>query len=134
MFNNHYKNVSISIYSKVKLLWNVFICLHERTFVFTKNWKNIIFHFKTQTMLLQVMECKISKLMNKNGNVIFNFWFSLLLIFNIRFLIDLHVLRCPKHDFIISRNFLSICDKNFVASVVQELIDRIHEILCLVLS
>ena len=48
------------------------------------------------------------------------------------FLKDLHVLGCLEHDLIISGKCLSVCvsvsvcvTKNFVASVVQELMHRI---------
>ena len=56
-------------------------------------------------------------------------------IFDFWFLMDLHVLECLEHNFTISGNCLSVCesfsvymcvyDKNFVASVVRELIHRI---------
>ena len=39
---------------------------------------------------------------------------------------DLSVLGCPEHDFIISGKCLSVCDKNFVASVARELMHRIQ--------
>ena len=37
----------------------------------------------------------------------------------------LHVLGCPEHDLTVSGKCLSVCDKNFVASVSQELINTI---------
>ena len=54
-------------------------------------------------------------------------------IFDFPFLMNLHVLECPEHDFTISAKCLSVylfvClypwDKNFVASVAQELMNRI---------
>ena len=46
-------------------------------------------------------------------------------IVDFRFLMDWHVLRRPEHDFTISGKCLSVCDKNFVASVAGELMHRI---------
>ena len=54
-------------------------------------------------------------------------------IFDFRFLMDLHILGCPEHDLTISGKCLSVCesvclcvcDKNFVASVAQELMNRV---------
>ena len=62
-------------------------------------------------------------------------------IFDLRFLMDLHVLGCPEHDLTIFAKCLSVClsvclcvcmcvclcvcDKNFVASVARELMNRI---------
>ena len=59
----------------------------------------------------------ISKLIHESvGFVqIFDFWF----------LMDLHVLGCPEHDFTISGKCLRVCDKKFVASVAQELMHKI---------
>ena len=34
---------------------------------------------------------------------------------------DLHVLGCSEHDLTISGKCLSVCEKNFVASVAREL-------------
>ena len=45
-------------------------------------------------------------------------------IFDFWFLMDLHVLVCPGHDLTLSGKFLSVCEKNFAASVTQEPIDR----------
>ena len=42
-------------------------------------------------------------------------------ILDFRFLMDLHVLGCPERDLIISGKCLSVCHKNFVASVAREL-------------
>ena len=42
-----------------------------------------------------------------------------------RFLMDLHVLGCPEHDLTIFGKCLCVCDKNFVASVARELMNRI---------
>ena len=47
---------------------------------------------------------------------------------------DLHVLGCPEHDLSISGKCLSVCNKNFVANVTQELIKGISWNLYLVLS
>ena len=46
---------------------------------------------------------------------------------NFRFLMKFHALGCPEHDLTISGKCLSVCvcDKNFVSSVTQELINRI---------
>ena len=44
-------------------------------------------------------------------------------IFDFRFLIDLHVLRCPEHDLTIFRKCLSVCLYYFVDAVSQELMD-----------
>ena len=52
-------------------------------------------------------------------------------IFDFRFLLVLHVLRCSQHDLIISVKCvclyvcLRMCDKKIVASVAQELMNRI---------
>ena len=50
-------------------------------------------------------------------------------IFNFQFLMDLHVLECPEHNLTIFGKCLSVClcvcDKNFVASVARELMNRI---------
>ena len=50
-------------------------------------------------------------------------------IFDFRFLMDLHVLGCPDDDLTISGKCLSVCmcvcGKSFVASLAQELMDRI---------
>ena len=51
-------------------------------------------------------------------------------IFDIRFLIDLYILGCPEHDMTISAKvclsvFLRVSEKHFVASVAQELMNRI---------
>ena len=54
-------------------------------------------------------------------------------IFDFRFLRDLHVLECPEQDLTIFGKCLSVyvsvclgvCDKNFVASVARELMNRI---------
>ena len=50
-------------------------------------------------------------------------------IFDFRFLMDLQVLGCPEHDLTVSGNCLSVClsvcDKNFAASVARELMHRI---------
>ena len=40
-------------------------------------------------------------------------------------MMDLHVLGCPEHDLTISGQCLSVCDKNFVATVARELMHRI---------
>ena len=37
---------------------------------------------------------------------------------------DLHVLRCPQYNLIISGKCLSVCDKNIVANVARELMHR----------
>ena len=46
-----------------------------------------------------------------------------------RFLVDLHGLGCPEHDLTIFGKCLSVrlcvCDKNFVASVTRELMNKI---------
>ena len=47
-----------------------------------------------------------------------------------RLLMDLHVFGCPEHEMTISEKksvcvCVCVCDKNFVASVAQELISRI---------
>ena len=46
-------------------------------------------------------------------------------LFDFQCLIDLHVLGCSEQDLTISGICLSVCDKNFVASVAQKLMDRI---------
>ena len=46
-------------------------------------------------------------------------------ILDFRFLMDIRVLVCLEHDLTISGKCLCVCDKNFVASVAQELIHRI---------
>ena len=52
-------------------------------------------------------------------------------IFDFRFLLDLHVLGCPEQDLTISGKCLPVClsaclcDKNFVASVAREQMNRI---------
>ena len=46
-------------------------------------------------------------------------------IFDIQFLMDLQVLGCPEHDLTIYGKCLSVCGKNFVANVAQELMHRI---------
>ena len=46
-------------------------------------------------------------------------------IFDFRFLMDWHVLGCPEHDCTILGKCLSVCDKNFVGSVAQELLNKI---------
>ena len=38
---------------------------------------------------------------------------------------DLHVLGCPEHDLTIFGKCLCVCDKNFVANVARELMNRI---------
>ena len=51
-------------------------------------------------------------------------------IFDFLFLMDQYVLECPEHDLTISGKCQSVCvsvcvrDKNFVASVVQEFMNR----------
>ena len=39
------------------------------------------------------------------------------------FLMSLHVLGCPEHDFIIYAICLPVCDTNFVAALTQKLMD-----------
>ena len=55
------------------------------------------------------------------------YWFRANFLFLI--LMDLHVLGCPEHDFTMPGKCLSVCvcvcDKNFVASVARELMNRI---------
>ena len=54
-------------------------------------------------------------------------------IFDFRFLMDLYILECPDHDLTISGKCLyaclsacpCVCDKNFVASVARELMQKI---------
>ena len=50
-------------------------------------------------------------------------------IFDFRFLMDLHILECPEHDLTICGKCLSlcrrVCDKNFVACITRELMNRI---------
>ena len=48
-------------------------------------------------------------------------------IFDFWFLVNLHALGCPEHGLTIFGKCLSasMCDKNFVASVAQELMNRI---------
>ena len=79
--------------------------------------------------------CKNHTTKLKDSNYLFTFLYieeestGFVQIFDFRFLMDLHVLGCPEHDFIISGKCLSVClcvcDKNFVASVAWELMHRI---------
>ena len=46
-------------------------------------------------------------------------------IFDFMLLMDLHVLGCSEHDLTISRKCLSVYDKNFMASVSRELMNKI---------
>ena len=47
---------------------------------------------------------------------------------------DLHVLECPEHDLSISGECLSVCDKNFWASELENTSREFHEILYVELS
>ena len=55
-------------------------------------------------------------------------------IFDIRFLMYLHILRHPEYDLTIYGKCLGVCEKNSVASVAQDLSTEFNEILYLVLS
>ena len=46
-------------------------------------------------------------------------------IFDVWFLMDLHVLGCPEHDLATSGKCQCVFGKNFVTSVTQELMHRI---------
>ena len=84
-----------------------------------------------------------SSVLCRSAEIYFPLYFFLFIqigfvkVFDFRFLMDLHVLGCVKHDLTISRKCLSVClcfcasvclcvyDKNFVASVARELMNRI---------
>ena len=49
---------------------------------------------------------------------------SFVKIFDFHFLVDLHVLGCLEHD-LTTFGKMSVCEKNFVASVAKKLMHRI---------
>lgn len=45
-------------------------------------------------------------------------------IFHFEFLVYLHILGCLEQDCTLSENYLSVCEKKFVAIVTQQLLNR----------